>query len=159
MARQDRHCGRPAALRAIHGFLQLSTFTLIEAYIHFEKGLITDEGESRTHGYRRFLRNYMADCLASYAVLHGLPRNVGTRLTRTSDLTDTEMRHGAGTLGRRKEAHWRLPCYNSIDESELRILERLGAALLDDWTNCHGLASKRVRRARDARAGLAITRM
>ena len=51
----------------------------VEAYIHFEKGLITDEGEVTNAGTAKFLSNYMAELhcfiVRCYMVL---PRGVGT---------------------------------------------------------------------------------
>jgi chromate reductase, NAD(P)H dehydrogenase (quinone) len=66
-------------LRSILGFCNSPQMNSIEAYIQFEKGLITDEGEVTNAETARFLRHYMVE-------LHGfivrcymvLPRNVGT---------------------------------------------------------------------------------
>ena len=65
-------------LRSIMAFCNSPQFNLIEAYIHFEKGLITDEGEVTNADTAKFLRNYMAELLGfitrCYMVL---PRNLG----------------------------------------------------------------------------------
>ena len=65
-------------LRSILGFCNSPQMNSVEAYIQFEKGLISDEGEVTNSETAEFLRNYMAE-------LHGfivrcymvLPRNVG----------------------------------------------------------------------------------
>lgn len=67
-------------LRSILGFCNSPQMNSIEAYIQFENGLITDEGEVTNAETATFLRNYMAE-------LHGfiarcymvLPRSVGTK--------------------------------------------------------------------------------
>jgi chromate reductase len=66
-------------LRSILAFCNSPQFNLIEAYIQFEKGLITDEGEVTNADTTKFLRNYMMELLGfitrCYMVL---PRNVST---------------------------------------------------------------------------------
>jgi chromate reductase len=47
----------------------------IEAYIQFEPGLITDDGEVTVESTREFLRNYMAE-------FHGYITRVYTALPR-----------------------------------------------------------------------------
>ena len=48
-------------LRSILAFCNSPQMNPIEAYIHFEPGLITDEGEVTVESMREFLRNYMAE--------------------------------------------------------------------------------------------------
>ena len=48
-------------LRSILAFCNSPQMNTIEAYIHFEPGLITDEGEVTVESMREFLRNYMAE--------------------------------------------------------------------------------------------------
>ena len=51
----------------------------IEAYIQFEKGLITDEGEVTNADTAKFLSNYLSElhCFIVRCYM-GLPRGVGT---------------------------------------------------------------------------------
>jgi chromate reductase len=67
-------------LRSILAFCNSPLMNSIEAYIQFEKGLITDEGEVTNAETAKFLRNYMNELhcfiVRCYMVL---PRNVGTR--------------------------------------------------------------------------------
>jgi chromate reductase len=67
-------------LRSILAFCNSPLMNSIEAYIQFEKGLITDEGEVTNAETAKFLRNYMDELhcfiVRCYMVL---PRNVGTR--------------------------------------------------------------------------------
>jgi len=48
-------------LRSILSFCNSPQMNSIEAYIQFEKGLITEEGEVTNENTREFLRNYMAE--------------------------------------------------------------------------------------------------
>jgi chromate reductase len=48
-------------LRSIMAFCNSPLFNAIEAYIQFEKGLITDDGEVTVESTRDFLRNYLAE--------------------------------------------------------------------------------------------------
>ena len=48
-------------LRSIMAFCNSPMFNAIEAYIQFEKGLITDDGEVTVETTREFLRSYMAE--------------------------------------------------------------------------------------------------
>ena len=48
-------------LRSILAFCNSPQMNAIEAYIQFEKGLITDDGEVTVESTREFLRNYMAE--------------------------------------------------------------------------------------------------
>jgi chromate reductase, NAD(P)H dehydrogenase (quinone) len=66
-------------LRSILAFCNSPLMNSIEAYIQFEKGLITDDGEVTNAETARFLRNYMTELhcfiVRCYMVL---PRNVGS---------------------------------------------------------------------------------
>ncbi len=66
-------------LRSILAFCNSPLMNSIEAYIQFEKGLITDEGEVTNAETARFLRNYMTELhcfiVRCYMVL---PRNVAS---------------------------------------------------------------------------------
>ena len=66
-------------LRSILAFCNSPLMNSIEAYIQFEKGLITDEGEVTNAGTAKFLSNYMSELhcfiVRCYMVL---PRGVGT---------------------------------------------------------------------------------
>jgi chromate reductase len=50
----------------------------IEAYIQFEKGLITDDGEVTNESTRKFLQNFMSE-------LHGFIQRVCTVLPRPNE--------------------------------------------------------------------------
>lgn len=67
-------------LRSILAFCNSPLMNSVEAYIQFEKGLITDDGEVTNADTEKFLRNYMDELhcfiVRCYLVL---PRNVGTR--------------------------------------------------------------------------------
>jgi chromate reductase len=67
-------------LRSILAFCNSPLMNSVEAYIQFEKGLITDDGEVTNADTAKFLRNYMDELhcfiVRCYMVL---PRNVGTR--------------------------------------------------------------------------------
>ena len=62
-------------LRSILAFCNSPLMNAIEAYIQFEKGLITDEGEVTNSSTADFLRNYMAE-------FHGYITRVYTVLPR-----------------------------------------------------------------------------
>jgi chromate reductase, NAD(P)H dehydrogenase (quinone) len=62
-------------LRSILAFCNSPLMNAIEAYIQFEKGLITDEGEVTNSSTADFLRNYMAE-------FHGFITRVYTVLPR-----------------------------------------------------------------------------
>ena len=66
-------------LRSILAFCNSPLMNSLEAYIQFEKGLITDEGEITNADTAKFLKNYMNELhcfiVRCYMVL---PRNVGT---------------------------------------------------------------------------------
>jgi chromate reductase, NAD(P)H dehydrogenase (quinone) len=66
-------------LRSILAFCNSPLMNSIEAYIQFEKDLITDDGEVTNAETARFLRNYMTELhcfiVRCYMVL---PRNVGS---------------------------------------------------------------------------------
>ena len=85
------------------------------------------------------------------AVLHGPIAQRGyTVMTKDTRLVDAEMR--ARALSRWEGEGGALTptgAADSIDESELRILARLGAALLDEWGELSpGLQANVIRRAR-----------
>ena len=67
-------------LRSILAFCNSPQFNQIEAYIQFEKGLITDDGEVTNADTAGFLRKYMAELLGfitrCYMVL---PRTAGAQ--------------------------------------------------------------------------------
>lgn len=67
-------------LRSILAFCNSPLMNSVEAYIQFEKGLITDEGEVTNADIEKFLSNYMDELhcfiVRCYMVL---PRNVGMR--------------------------------------------------------------------------------
>ena len=62
-------------LRSIMAFCNSPMFNAIEAYIQFEPGLITDDGEVTNKSTAEFLRNYMAE-------FHGYITRVYTVLPR-----------------------------------------------------------------------------
>jgi chromate reductase len=64
-----------AHLRSIMAFCNSPLMNSIEAYIQFDKGLITDDGEVTNASTSEFLRNYMAE-------LHGFISRVYTVLPR-----------------------------------------------------------------------------
>ena len=57
-------------LRSILAFCNSPQMNSIEAYIQFEKGLITDEGEVTVESTREFLRNFMNEFYAFIARVH-----------------------------------------------------------------------------------------
>jgi hypothetical protein len=67
-------------LRSILAFCNSPLMNAVEAYIQFEKGLITDEGEVTNAETAKFLGNYMSELhcfiVRCYMVL---PRSVGAR--------------------------------------------------------------------------------
>ena len=65
-------------LRSILGFCNSPQMTSIEAYIQFEKGLITDDGKVTNPGTEKFLRDYMEE-------LCGFIERVYTVLPRTTE--------------------------------------------------------------------------
>ena len=62
-------------LRSILAFCNSPLMNAIEAYIQFEPGLVTDDGEVTVGSTREFLRNYMAE-------FHGFITRVYTALPR-----------------------------------------------------------------------------
>ena len=62
-------------LRSILGFCNSPQMNSIEAYIQFERGLITEDGSVTDTGTEEFLRNYMAE-------FHGFIQRVYTVLPR-----------------------------------------------------------------------------
>jgi chromate reductase len=64
-------------LRSILGFCNSPQMNSIEAYIQFEKGLITEDGEVTNPSVEKFLRNYMIE-------FHGFIGRVYTALPRTT---------------------------------------------------------------------------
>jgi chromate reductase len=63
-------------LRSIMAFCNSPLMNAIEAYIQFEKGLITDDGKVTDASTETFLRNYMAEFSAFIARVYTvLPRN------------------------------------------------------------------------------------
>ena len=62
-------------LRSILAFCNSPLMNSIEAYIHFERGLITDDGAVTNQSTEDFLRNYMAE-------FHGFIQRVYTVLPR-----------------------------------------------------------------------------
>jgi chromate reductase, NAD(P)H dehydrogenase (quinone) len=63
-------------LRSILAFCNSPLMNAIEAYIQFEDGLITEDGEVANDSTREFLRNYMAEFHGFIArVYTALPRN------------------------------------------------------------------------------------
>jgi chromate reductase, NAD(P)H dehydrogenase (quinone) len=63
-------------LRSILSFCNSPQMNAIEAYIQFEPGLITDDGEVTNDGTAEFLRNYMAEFHAFITRVYTvLPRN------------------------------------------------------------------------------------
>ena len=63
-------------LRSILAFCNSPLMNSIEAYIQFEKGLITNEGEVTNESTEKFLRNYMAEFQAFIARVYTvLPRS------------------------------------------------------------------------------------
>jgi chromate reductase len=62
-------------LRSILAFCNSPLMNSIEAYIHFERGLITDDGAVTNQSTADFLRNYMAE-------FHGFIQRVYTVLPR-----------------------------------------------------------------------------
>ena len=64
-------------LRSILSFCNSPQMNSIEAYIQFERGLITEDGQVTNEGTREFLRNYMAE-------FHGFISRVYTVLPRNA---------------------------------------------------------------------------
>ena len=64
-------------LRSILAFCNSPLMNSIEAYIHFEKGLISEDGEVSQASTREFLQNYMTE-------FHAFIARVYTALPRTS---------------------------------------------------------------------------
>jgi len=65
-----------AHLRSIMAFCNSPLMNSIEAYIQFERGLITDDGQVTNKGTEDFLRNYMTEFHGFIArVYTALPRN------------------------------------------------------------------------------------
>jgi len=65
-----------AHLRSIMAFCNSPLMNSIEAYIQFERGLITDDGQVTNKGTEDFLRNYMTEFHGFVArVYTALPRN------------------------------------------------------------------------------------
>ena len=63
-------------LRSILGFCNSPLMNAVEAYIQYEKGLITDDGEVTNESTAKFLRKFMAEFHGFIArVLTVLPRN------------------------------------------------------------------------------------
>jgi chromate reductase len=63
-------------LRSILSFCNSPQMNSIEAYIQFEKGLITEDGEVTNEGTREFLRNYLVEFHGFIARVYTvLPRN------------------------------------------------------------------------------------
>jgi chromate reductase len=63
-------------LRSILGFCNSPQMTSIEAYIQFEKGLISDDGEVSNESTKEFLRGYMEELSGFIARVYTvLPRN------------------------------------------------------------------------------------
>jgi len=63
-------------LRSILAFCNSPLMNSIEAYIQFEKGLITEDGQVSNEATKEFLRNYMAEFHGFIArVYTALPRN------------------------------------------------------------------------------------
>ena len=63
-------------LRSILGFCNSPQMNAVEAYIQFEPGLITDDGEVTNDATAEFLRNYMAEFHAFIMRVYTvLPRN------------------------------------------------------------------------------------
>ena len=63
-------------LRSILGFCNSPQMNAVEAYIQFEPGLITDDGEVTNDATEEFLRNYMAEFHAFITRVYTvLPRN------------------------------------------------------------------------------------
>jgi len=63
-------------LRSIMAFCNSPLMNAIEAYIQFEKGLITEDGKVTNPSTETFLRNYMAEFSAFIARVYTvLPRN------------------------------------------------------------------------------------
>jgi chromate reductase len=63
-------------LRSILSFCNSPQMNSIEAYIQFERGLITEDGQVTNEGTREFLRNYMVEFHGFIARVYTvLPRN------------------------------------------------------------------------------------
>src|SRR5688572_18697290 len=72
-------------LRSILSFCNSPQMNSIEAYIQFERGLITEDGQVTNEGTREFLRNYMAE-------FHGFISRVYTVLPRS--IVPSSIEHG-----------------------------------------------------------------
>lgn len=66
-------------LRSILGFCNSPQMNAVEAYLHFEPGLITEGGEVTNDGTKEFLRNYMAE-------FHGFIIRVTSVLPRNTNM-------------------------------------------------------------------------
>ena len=64
-------------LRSILSFCNSPQMNSVEAYIHFESGLVTEDGQVTNASTEEFLRNYMAE-------FHGFIARVYTVLPRTT---------------------------------------------------------------------------
>ena len=64
-------------LRSILSFCNSPQMNSVEAYIHFERGLVTEDGQVTNASTEEFLRNYMAE-------FHGFIARVYTVLPRTT---------------------------------------------------------------------------
>lgn len=64
-------------LRSILSFCNSPQMNSVEAYIHFERGLVTEDGQVTNPSTEEFLRNYMAE-------FHGFIARVYTVLPRTT---------------------------------------------------------------------------
>ena len=63
-------------LRSILAFCNAPLMNSIEAYVQFEKGLITDDGEVTVEATAEFLRNFMSEFLGFVTRVYTvLPRN------------------------------------------------------------------------------------
>ena len=72
----SRPYGTNAFSRSILSFCNSPQMNAIEAYIQFEPGLISDEGEVTNDETEKFLRNYMAEFQAFIERVYTvLPRN------------------------------------------------------------------------------------
>jgi chromate reductase, NAD(P)H dehydrogenase (quinone) len=66
-------------LRSILSFCNSPQMNAIEAYLQFEPGLITDDGEVTTESTEEFLRNYMSEFHGFISrVYMAIPRTTGT---------------------------------------------------------------------------------
>ena len=64
-------------LRSILSFCNSPQMNSVEAYIHFERGLVTEDGQVTNPSTEEFLRNYMAEFHGFIARVYTvLPRNI-----------------------------------------------------------------------------------